>query len=427
MADDLPDFENDDVSVTAGVAAKTEGGSAAIRATGFKDFLLKPEIMQGIVECGFEHPSEVQHACIPQAVLGTDILCQAKAGMGKTAVFVVTCLQLVDAAESAVRVLVLGHTRELAYQIEHEFKRLGKHLAGVTVKSVIGGSPIENDKEALKNPPAILVGTPGRVLGLLRNGSLKLDKLTHFVLDEADRCIDHLELRRDVQQVFIKTPKKKQVMMFSATLSSDTRTICKKFMQTPHEILVESETKLTLHGLLQYYVKLEEKNKNKKLIDLLDTLEFNQVVIFVKNVKRALALDGILRDCNFPSMTLHQLPEEFKHKAKKTEVPNATHSRIQRLQLFKDFHKRILVTTDLFGRGMDVERLNIVINYDIPEDDIMYLHRVGRCGRFGTKGLAITFVSSDEDQKTLAKVQSRFEVNLKELPVSIDTTSYLNA
>jgi len=238
-------------------------------------------------------------------------------------------------------------------------------------------------------------------------------------------CIENLSLRRDVQQIFIKTPKKKQVMMFSATLSPETREVCKRFMQSPHEILVESEKKLTLDGLLQYYINLEESKKNKKLIDLLDTLEFNQVVIFVRNVKRALALDHILRESQFPSMTLHQLPEQFKDRA--SGGINSAHDRIDRLKLFKDFSKRILVTTDLFGRGMDVERINIVINYDIPEDDTMYLHRVGRCGRFGTKGLAITFVSSEEDRATLAKVQSRFEVNLEQLPANVDTTSYLNA
>merc|ERR1712118_358350 len=150
------------------------GGFAAIHASGFRDFLLKPELLRATVDCGFEHPSEVQHACIPQAILGTDILCQAKSGMGKTAVFVFACIQLIDTSESAVKVLVLGHTRELAYQIEHEFLRFGKHFDGVKVAAVYGGSP------------------------------LKMEKLTTFVLDECDRCIDDLQLRRDVQQIFIQ-------------------------------------------------------------------------------------------------------------------------------------------------------------------------------------------------------------------------------
>mmetsp|Transcript_61091 Transcript_61091/g.145541 ORF Transcript_61091/g.145541 Transcript_61091/m.145541 type:complete len:434 (+) Transcript_61091:71-1372(+) len=431
-AEDLPDF---DATVAAGEEGVDEDGkdgrgdaAAAIRSSGFRDFLLKAEVLQAIVECGFEQPSEVQHACIPQAMLGTDILCQAKSGMGKTAVFVLACLSTMDLSEKAVRVLVLGHTRELAYQIEHEFLRLGKHLTDLKVAAVFGGTPIDKDKAMLKErSPHVLVATPGRVLALLRSDDLKLGSLTHFVLDECDRCIDELDLRKDVQQVFIRTPKKKQVMMFSATLSADTRTICKKFMQNPHEISVESEAKLTLHGLLQYYVKLEEKGKIQKMIDLLDTLEFNQVVIFVKNVKRALALDGILRESNFPSMTLHELPKEFHHKAKAGEVPAKDAGRIDRFKLFKEFKKRILVTTDLFGRGMDVERVNIVINFDMPPDDTMYLHRVGRAGRFGTKGLAVTFVADDADEQVLKKVQSRFEVTIEEMPAVVDQTSYLNA
>merc|ERR1719335_1423964 len=153
--------------------------------------------------------------------------------------------------------------------------------------------------------PHVLIGTPGRVLGLVRDRELKLESLTQFVLDECDKCLDKLDMRRDIQQIFIETPKKKQVMMFSATMTPESRALCKKFMQDPHEIHVDEESKLTLHGLLQYYVKLDEKGKNRKLNDLLDALEFNQVVIFVKSVQRAIALDKLLVECNFPSIAVH--------------------------------------------------------------------------------------------------------------------------
>merc|ERR1712076_247299 len=279
---------------------------------------------------------------------------------------------------------------------------------------VYGGTPMAKDKESLKDTcPHVVIGTPGRMLGLVREKDLKLDKLTQFVLDECDKCVDKLDMRKDIQQIFIETPKKKQVMMFSATMTSETRALCKKFMQDPHEIRVDEESKLTLHGLLQYYVKLAEKEKNRKLNDLLDALEFNQVVIFVKSVQRAIALDKLLVECSFPSLAIHSgLGQE---------------ERIQRYKQFKEFQKRIMVCTDLFGRGIDIERVNIVINYDMPEDGDSYLHRVGRAGRFGTKGLALTFVASDEDTEVLKKVQERFEVNVGEMPTQIDTTSYLNA
>jgi ATP-dependent RNA helicase UAP56/SUB2 len=172
--DELPDFD-EELSAKQekdGIGDSKDGRNieAAIRASGFRDFLLKDALMKGIVECGFEHPSEVQHACIPQAVLGTDILCQAKSGMGKTAVFVLACLQLIadKLSEKHVQVLVLCHTWELAYQIEHEFLRLGKHVTGLKIGAVYGGVPLEKDREMLKDKcPQILVGTPGRVLGLM--------------------------------------------------------------------------------------------------------------------------------------------------------------------------------------------------------------------------------------------------------------------
>merc|ERR1712151_921137 len=299
------------------------------------------------------------------------------------AVFVLACLQQIDATEKVVKVIVICHTRELAYQIKHEFDRFAKYFTGVNCGVAYGGVPIAKDKEMLSTTqPQVLIGTPGRVLGLLREKDLKLEKVSQFVLDECDKCLEKLDMRKDVQQIFIETPKKKQVMMFSATMTTETRGVCKKFMQDPHEIRVDEESKLTLHGLLQYYVKLAEKEKNRKLNDLLDALEFNQVVIFVKSVQRAMALDKLLVECNFPSIAIHSgLSQE---------------DRIARYKQFKEFQKRIMVSTDLFGRGIDIERVNIVINYDMPSDSDSYLHRVGRAGRFGTKGLALTFVSTDE-------------------------------
>merc|ERR1712203_494528 len=331
-----------------------------------------------------------------------------------TAVFVLACLQQLDASEKAVKTLVICHTRELAYQIKHEFDRFAKYFTDVETGVVYGGMPVAKDRDMLRDDcPHILIGTPGRVLGLLRDKDLKLDKLTQFVLDECDKCLDKLDMRKDIQQIFLETPKKKQVMMFSATMTAETRELCKKFMQDPHEISVDQESKLTLHGLLQYYVKLSEKEKNRKLNDLLDALEFNQVVIFVKSVQRAIALDKLLLECNFPSIAIHSGLKQDE--------------RIARYKQFKEFQKRIMVSTDLFGRGIDIERVNIVINYDMPEDSDTYLHRVGRAGRFGTKGLAITFVAGDEDSDVMKKVQERFEINVGEMPSSIDTTSYLNA
>ncbi|KAG8984758.1 Suppressor of the cold-sensitive snRNP biogenesis mutant brr1-1 [Tulasnella sp. JGI-2019a] len=397
---------------TTGEQDKKKEGYIGIHSTGFRDFLLKPELLRAISDLGFEHPSEVQQECIPQAVLGMDVLCQAKSGHGKTAVFVLATLQQLEPVDGDVSVLVMCHTRELAYQIKNEYGRFSKYMPDVRTSVFYGGTPVAKDVELLKDKtkcPHIVVATPGRLNGLTRDKALDPKRCKHFVLDECDKMLEQLDMRRDVQEIFRVTPHHKQVMMFSATLSKDIRITCKKFMTNPLEIFVDDETKLTLHGLQQHYIKLDETAKNRKLNSLLDELEFNQVVIFVKSIARANELDKLLKECNFPSICIHSgLQQE---------------ERIRRYQAFKAFETRILVGTDIFGRGIDVERVNIVINYDCPTDADSYLHRVGRAGRFGTKGLAITFVSSDADSEVLASIQSRFEVGIPELPdvVAVDT------
>jgi len=389
-----------------------KGTYVSIHSSGFKDFLLKPELLRAIMDCGFEHPSEVQHECIPQAILSMDVICQAKSGMGKTAVFVLATLQQLEAVDGQVAVLVMCHTRELAFQISKEYERFCKYMPNVKVGVFFGGVGIKKDEENIKKScPHIVVGTPGRILALARAGTLNLKHVKHFVLDECDKMLEQLDMRADVQEIFKMTPHDKQVMMFSATLSKEIRPVCKKFMQDPMEVYVDDETKLTLHGLRQHYVKLNDNEKNRKLFELLDALEFNQVVIFVKAVQRCVALAQLLVEQNFPAIAIHRAMTQEE--------------RLSRYQQFKNFQKRILVATNLFGRGMDIERVNIVFNYDMPEDSDTYLHRVARAGRFGTKGLAITFVSDENDVKILNQVQERFEVNITELPDEIDISTYI--
>lgn len=342
-----------------------------------------------------------------------DIICQAKSGMGKTAVFVLATLHQIAPVEGEVHVLVLCHTRELAFQIQREYERFSKYLPDIKSKVFFGGVNVQNDIAGLKKEvPHIVVGTPGRILDLsINRKALDLSKVKHFVLDECDRMLAEVDMRRDVQNIFKATPHEKQVMMYSATLDKEIRPICKKFCQDPMEVYIDDGSKLTLHGLQQYYVRLEENEKNRKLNDLLDALEFNQVVIFVSKVERAKQLSKLLEDINFPAMCIHS-------RMKQDE-------RIEKFKAFKEFKKRILVTTDLFGRGIDIERVNIVVNYDFPDDHDQYLHRVGRAGRFGTKGLAVSFVSRKEDEGVLAKVQEKFAVQVPELPEQIDIGSYM--
>jgi superfamily II DNA/RNA helicase len=413
---DLLDYEENEEVVAVAESADqkkdVKGTYVSVHGAGFRDFLLKPEMLKAIQDCGFEHPSEVQNECIPQAVLGMDVLCQAKSGMGKTAVFVLATLQQIEPVDGQVSTIILCHTRELAFQISKEYERFSKYLNNVKVGVFFGGMPIENDRKILReNTPHIVVGTPGRILALVRSRELHLKHAKHFILDECDKMLEQLDMRRDVQDIFKATPHEKQVMMFSATLSKEVRPICKKFMTDPMEVYIDDDTKLTLHGLRQHYCQLKEQEKNRKLFDLLDALEFNQVVIFVKSVQRCIALNQLLKDQNFPSIDIHRSMNQKE--------------RLERYSLFKNFQRRILVATNLFGRGIDIERVNIVFNYDMPEDSDTYLHRVARAGRFGTKGLAISFCSNDEDNEILKKVQDRFEVSIGTLPDEIEMSSYI--
>ncbi|KAM7305016.1 ATP-dependent RNA helicase DDX39A-like [Ixodes scapularis] len=242
MADnDLSDYEDEEEQEqTAGEpiseVKKPTGGYVSIHSSGFRDFLLKPELLRDIADCGVEHPSEVQHECIPQAILSMDILCQAKPDMGKTAVFVLATLQQLD----HVSVLVMCQTRELAFQILKEYERFSKYLPSVRVGVFFGGMNISNDEKPLKSScPHVVVATPGRALALVRSRKLQLKHIKHFVLDECDKMLEQLDMRRDVQEIFRNTPQEKQVMMFSATLSKDIRPVCFKFMQdviTPNSL-----------------------------------------------------------------------------------------------------------------------------------------------------------------------------------------------
>ena len=216
-------------------------------------------------------------------------------------------------------------------------------------------------------------------------------------------------MRADVQKIFKKTPLDKQVMMFSATLPEDIKDVCKKFMRKPKEVIVKEESKEIFEKLQQFYVELEEKQKNEKLFNILDDIQFNQVIIFVNSIERCEALSIMLNHNNFPSIAIHgDLPQE---------------ERIKLFDMFKDFKKRIMVASELYGRGVDFLKVNTVINYDMPNTSEAYIHRVGRAGRFGSKGIAITFLTSD-DHKAFDELKNIHNIKVSPLPNEIDTSIY---
>jgi ATP-dependent RNA helicase UAP56/SUB2 len=238
-AEELVDYEEETPSLQTDTGAVSGGASVhgtyvGIHTAGFRDFLLKPELLHAITDCGFEHPSEVQQECIPQAALGMDIICQAKSGMGKTAVFVLSILQQLpkEIVPGQIDSLILCHTRELAYQICQEFIRFSKYMPDVKdkIRVFFGGIPIEQHRKLLQSgTPLVVVGTPGRILALAEEKALPLNNIKRFVLDECDQMLEKLDMRRDVQNIFKFTPHEKQVMMFSATMSKEIRPVCRKF------------------------------------------------------------------------------------------------------------------------------------------------------------------------------------------------------
>jgi len=389
-----------------------KGSYAGVGTVSFRDMLLKEQILRAIGDAGFEHPSEVQQNAIPFAMVGQDMIVQAKSGMGKTAVFVIATLQQIEAdtEDPCVDTLILCNTREMAFQVHKEVERLGKYVPDVKCGVVYGGvSRAEQKKQIEENMPHILVGTAGRVLDFVQSGVVKLDRLKRLILDECDDMLSDSHTRRAIQDIFKASPKEKQVMMCSATIGKSAKSVCRQISRDAEEIFID-DSKLTLHGLQQHYVMIDEKDKIKKLNDLLDSLDFNQVIVFVKSTERASALDKVLQKAFFPAISLHSALKQEE--------------RLERYRKFKEYESRILVATDLCGRGIDMERVNIVINFDIPDTSDKYLHRAGRAGRFGTKGLAVTFVTGDEQKKTLQEIQDRFAVKVTPLPDKIKASSY---
>eukprot|EP00792_Barthelona_sp_PAP020_P005196 TRINITY_DN2548_c0_g1_i1.p1 TRINITY_DN2548_c0_g1~~TRINITY_DN2548_c0_g1_i1.p1 ORF type:complete len:458 (+),score=166.49 TRINITY_DN2548_c0_g1_i1:60-1376(+) len=405
LEDNLGEYE--DLAFEAENASELESEDEDLHAAqsiSFRDMYLKSELLTAIQEAGFEHPSPIQQDAIPQAVVGSDLLCQAKAGTGKTAVFVFSMLnsiELEDTENPLTRGIVICHTRELAHQVANEFKRFSTHLPHLTVETFYGGVPFSQNEETIKTKnPVIVVGTPGRLKELVEKEVLDLSHITHFVLDECDHLLAELKIRRDVQQIFLKTPPNKQVWMFSATIPEEVKETARLFLNNPVEIAVDDPHKLVLYGITQYKWKMERKQKFDALLQILDGCQYNQIIIFVRSFQVARSLTRRLMKKNHTALTLHSRMPQPK--------------RIEIFQKFKNFGEKILVATDLMGRGIDLENVNIVVNFDMPRSEDEYMHRVGRTGRFSTEGTTVSFLASDEDVELFNKIQGRFKFEVNE-------------
>ncbi|KAI4260887.1 MAG: hypothetical protein LQ352_000042 [Teloschistes flavicans] len=372
----------------------------------FEDFLIKRELMMGIFEAGFEKPSPIQEETIPVALAGRDILARAKNGTGKTAAFVIPTLERINPKSTKTQALILVPTRELALQTSQVCKTLGKHL-NINVMVTTGGTGLKDDIIRLNDAVHIIVGTPGRILDLASKGIADLSECPIFVMDEADKLLSP-EFTPLIKQLLNFPPKDRQVMLFSATFPTVVKSFKDDHMDNPYEINLMDE--LTLRGITQYYAFVEEKQKVHCLNTLFSKLQINQSIIFCNSTNRVELLAKKITELGYSCFYSHA--RMLQHN---------------RNRVFHDFRNgvcRNLVCSDLLTRGIDIQAVNVVINFDFPKNAETYLHRIGRSGRYGHLGLAINLINWD-DRFNLYRIEQELGTEIQPIPQAIDKKLYV--
>jgi translation initiation factor 4A len=375
---------------------------------------LRPALLRGIYAFGFEKPSPIQKkGLIPLVQPGCkgkrrDIIAQAQSGTGKTACFGVGALQIINVEQRNTQVLILAPTHELASQIKGVITDIGR-FEKVVVQLLVGGTSVDGDRATLdENPPHIVVGTPGRVHDMIRRKYLKTENIELVVLDEADEMLS-AGFKDQIYKIFQYMNNEIQIGLFSATVPESLDQLTEKFMQHPMKILVKAD-QLTLQGIAQYYIKLDsDEHKYNTVKDLFEGLTISQAIIYCNSTRRVDDLEEAMVQDNFPVKKIHGKMEEAERKA--------VH------QDFKNGGCRVLITSDLFARGIDVQQVSIVINFDVPKSEHTYLHRIGRSGRWGRKGIAINFVTRHDGAK-LKHFEEYYNTEIVEMPG--DWSKHLN-
>jgi len=364
----------------------------------FDKMNLKENLLKGIYSYGFEKPSFIQQKGIMPVISGRDAIVQAQSGTGKTATFCIGVLQQIDLALRAPQGLLLSPTRELATQTHVVLQNLGSFL-GVTSHVFIGGTRVADDTAALRNGVQVIVGTPGRIMSLIEQRAMELENLKVLVLDEADELLAKGFLE-DMQRLISKVPGKTQLALFSATLPPEIMALTKKFMNNPVRILVKTEA-ITLEGIQQFFVEVSRQDKYLTLCDLFETLSLQQTIVYC-NLRRTVEelADRMVKDNHVVSCIHSDLDPSFRSEVMRT---------------FRSGKSRVLISTDLTARGIDVQTVSLVINYDIPRDTAFYMHRIGRSGRFGRKGSAINLVAPEEEQD-FNHIKEYYKIHVDPLP-----------
>jgi len=368
----------------------------------FDDMNLKEELLRGIYAYGFEKPSAIQQRAIVPCMKGMDVIAQAQSGTGKTATFSISVLEKIDTRLMETQALILAPTRELAQQIQKVVMALGDYM-GAQCHACIGGTSVREDMRKLDAGQHVVVGTPGRVFDMISRKVLRANDIKQFVLDEADEMLSR-GFKDQIYDVFRHLNQEIQVILLSATMPQEVLEVTSRFMRDPIRILVKKE-QLTLEGIRQFYISVErEEWKLDTLCDLYETLTITQAVIFANTRRKVDWLTEKMHERDFTVSAMHGDMDQKERDVIMRE--------------FRSGSSRVLITTDLLARGIDVQQVSLVINYDLPTNRENYIHRIGRGGRFGRKGVAINFVT-DEDKRALQDIEKFYNTQIDEMPMNV--------
>jgi ATP-dependent RNA helicase DeaD len=355
-------------------------GSPVAASTTFAELQIHPAVLRAIADVGYESPTAIQAATIPALMAGSDVVGLAQTGTGKTAAFAIPILSKIDVTSNATQALVLAPTRELALQVAEAFSRYGAHLPQINVLSIYGGSSYGVQLAGLRRGAQVVVGTPGRIIDHLERGTLDLSRVDYLVLDEADEMLT-MGFAEDVERILSETPEYKQVALFSATMPPPIRKLTAKYLHDPLEISTKAKT-ATAENISQRYIQVAGPRKMDALTRVLEVEQFEAMIVFVRTKQATEEVAEKLRARGFSAAAING------------DMPQAQRERT--IAALRDGGVDILVATDVAARGLDVERISHVLNYDIPHDTESYVHRIGRTGRAGRSGTALLFVAPRE-------------------------------
>jgi len=385
-----------------GVSVSVTGADEYPVVDSFDDLDLQEGLLRGIYSYGFEKPSAIQQRAIRPVLDGRDTIGQAQSGTGKTATFVIGALQRIDFSHNVCQTLILAPTRELANQIHKVVLALGDYLK-VKCHVCIGGTSVRDDIDILRAGQHVVVGTPGRVFDMVSKRHLRIDDLLTFVCDEADEMLSR-GFKDQIYDIFKTLPPNVQVCLFSATMPPEILDMTTKFMRDAVRILVKKD-ELTLEGIRQFYVAIEKEEwKLDTLCDLYETLTITQAIIYCNTRRKVDFLADQMAKRDFTISTMH------------AELDQKERDLIMRE--FRSGSSRVLISTDLLARGIDVQQVSLVINFDLPQNMENYLHRIGRSGRFGRKGVAINFVTNN-DVRAMKDIEKYYHTQIEEMPMDI--------